>query len=387
MYRRSIGRGIHPLAALRLFASAKRWNDRMLRPRRLRLRHVSFLRPALAGLLAGVLAFLLWDALDRRTDAPAGEWSYAAAVRAAAPSVVNVYSARFARVPDVADSPMFREFFGDAREARRRITTLGSGVVLDRNGLVVTNHHVVGEADDIQIALADGRRLDARRVGSDPATDLAILRVDADDLPAIRRAGPARPAVGDVVLALGNPWGVGQAVTMGIVGATGRDRLGLSTFEDFIQHDAAINPGHSGGALVNARGELVGINTAMFSRSGGSDGIGFAIPVAMVVHVVDQIVEHGAVIRGWLGVDVRDTARAAPHGVRIAGVLDDSPADRAGLRVGDILLAIDGHSIPDVGALLKYAATTQPGTRVELELERDGTRITRPAMLVRRPRS
>jgi serine protease DegS len=350
----------------------------------------AFVRPALAGLLAAVLVFLVWDALDREPPPRDGEWSYARAVQAAAPAVVNVYSARLVARPDSSDSPLFREFFGDGGATRRRVTTLGSGVVLESDGLIVTNHHVVAEADEIEVSLADGRRLTARLVGSDPETDLAVLRVDASALMVIPSAPAERPVVGDVVLALGNPWGVGQAVTFGIVGATGRDRLGLSTFEDFIQHDAAINPGHSGGALVNPRGELVGINTAMFSRSGGSDGIGFAIPAALVTHVVRQIVEHGAVIRGWLGVDARNLAPGTdtePRGVRIAGVFRGSPADAAGLRAGDILLAINDQPLADLDDLLQHTTNAAPGASVRLRVLRDGEEFSRETELIQRPTS
>lgn len=346
----------------------------------------ALLRPALAGLLAAVLVFLVWDALDRAPADRNGEWSYARAVEAAAPAVVNVYSARLVARPDASDSPLFREFFGDGGEARRRATTLGSGVILAPDGLIVTNHHVVADADEIEVSLADGRRLAAHLVGSDPETDLAVLRIEAAGLPVVPRSPLTHPAVGDVVLALGNPWGVGQAVTLGIVGATGRDRLGLNTFEDFIQHDAAINPGHSGGALVNPRGELVGINTAMFSRSGGSDGIGFAIPAALVTHVVQQIVEHGAVMRGWLGVDARNLpSTAASGGVRIAGVFRGSPADAAGLQAGDILLAINDQPLANLDDLLQHTTNAAPGTHVHLQVLRDGDELMREATLIQRP--
>ncbi len=344
-------------------------------------------RAALAGLLAGVLIFLLWDALDRHRGDRGVHAGYAEIVERTSPAVVNVYSSRRAEPRAPAPSSLFREFFGDHHGAPRRISTLGSGVILSTDGLVVTNHHVVAGTSGIEVSLADGRRLDAELIGTDPETDLAVLRIAADDLPVIPAATDARPRVGDIVLALGNPWGVGQAVTMGIVGATGRDRLGLTTFEDFIQHDAAINPGHSGGALVNTRGELVGINTAMFSRSGGSDGIGFAIPTRMVMEVVQQIARHGSVTRGWLGIDAREVVPAehAARGVRIAAVVADGPADRAGLRAGDIVIRIDDQEIRDFDDLRASTTARQPGAEVHIEAEREGEVLTRQATLVRRP--
>lgn len=344
-------------------------------------------RAALAGLLVGVLTFLLWDALDRQRSDGRVHDGYAAVVQRTSPAVVNVYSSRRAQPRAPAQSSLFREFFGDSHGAPRRISTLGSGVILAADGLVVTNHHVVARTSGVEVSLADGRRLDAELIGSDPETDLAVLRIAADDLPVIPGPADPRPRVGDIVLALGNPWGVGQAVTMGIVGATGRDRLGLTTFEDFIQHDAAINPGHSGGALVNTRGELVGINTAMFSRSGGSDGIGFAIPTRMVMAVVDQIADHGSVTRGWLGIDARETVPAehASSGVRIAAAFDDGPADRAGLRAGDIVIRIDDQEIRDLDDLRASTTARQPGTELRIEAERDGEVLSLQATLVRRP--
>lgn len=344
-------------------------------------------RAVLAGLLAGILAFLLWDALDNRRDKSGVHAGYADIVAGTSPAVVNVYSSRRAEPRASKESSLFREFFGETHGSPRRISMLGSGVILTPEGLIVTNHHVVAGADAVEVSLADGRRLAAELIGSDPETDLAVLRVAAADLPVIAGSTQARPRVGDIVLALGNPWGVGQAVTMGIVGATGRDRLGLTTFEDFIQHDAAINPGHSGGALVNTQGELVGINTAIFSRSGGSDGIGFAIPTRLVMEVVDQIAEHGSVIRGWLGIDAREAvpAERVRSGVRIAGVFADGPADRAGLRAGDIVTRIDDQAVRDLDDLRAGTTAREPGTTIRIDVERDGEPLSFEATLIRRP--
>lgn len=346
------------------------------------------LRAAAVGALAGVLAFLVADALWR-SDADDPRRGYRAAVAAAAPAVVNVYSARRVPAPPRPGAPLFDEFFGDGGDATRLQTSLGSGVVVTADGHVVTNHHVVADAEEIAVVLGDGRRRPARLVGADPESDLAVLRVDAAGLPVIARAPDDGLSVGDVVLAIGNPFGVGQAVTLGIVSATGRDRLGLSTFEDFIQHDAAINPGNSGGALVNPEGELVGINTAIFSRSGGSQGIGFAIPADMVYEVLDQILEHGRVLRGWLGVRAEDLPPArAPGdtpGLRIVGVFADGPADRAGLRPGDVLVSVAGRAVTAVDTLLAVTTRTRPGTEVEVVYRRAGERRRVDVTLDQRP--
>ncbi|MDZ7749361.1 MAG: trypsin-like peptidase domain-containing protein [Halofilum sp. (in: g-proteobacteria)] len=344
------------------------------------------LRAAAIGAALGLLAFVVLDTLR----APGGDrGSYRDAVAAAAPAVVNVYSARRVPASGRPGAPLFDEFFGDGEERTRLQTALGSGVVVDPDGFVITNHHVVADAEEIAVVLGDGRRHAAELVGTDPETDLAVLQVEATGLAAVERAPPGDLRVGDVVLAIGNPFGVGQAVTLGIVGATGRDRLGLSTFEDFIQHDAAINPGNSGGALVNPAGELVGINTAIFSRSGGSQGIGFAIPVDMALEVSRQLRRHGRVIRGWLGVQAEDLpateAAGRTPGLRVAGVFADGPADRAGLRRGDILLAVAGEPLPDVETLLRVTTGTPPGMPVEVAFRRDGERRTVTARLAQRP--
>lgn len=346
------------------------------------------LRAASVGAVIGLLGFIALE-LARMPAGGTEVDSYRQAVARAAPAVVNVYSEHRIPAHPRPGAPLFDEFFGDDEAATRLQTTLGSGVILDGNGHVVTNHHVVANAERIEIVPGDGRRLQATMVGSDPDTDLALLRVDAEDLAGVTRAPPASLGVGDVVLAIGNPWGVGQAVTLGIVGATGRDRLGLSTFEDFIQHDAAINPGSSGGALVNPRGELVGINTAIFSRGGGSNGIGFAIPVDLVYEVFRQLREHGRVIRGWLGVQARDLPpEQAPEqapGLLIEGVYADGPAERAGLRMGDVLLSIGDTDLPDVESLLQATTSMRPGDRVRVTYRRDGEEHTTEAILAQRP--
>lgn len=347
------------------------------------------LRAATAGAIIGLLGFIALELARMPAVDPDAANSYRQAVARAAPAVVNVYSEHRTPARPRPGAPLFDEFFGDDETTTRLQTTLGSGVILDANGHVVTNHHVVANAERVEIVPGDGRRLQATLIGSDPDTDLAVLRVDAKGLAEITRAPPGSLGIGDVVLAIGNPWGVGQAATLGIVGATGRDRLGLSTFEDFIQHDAAINPGSSGGALVNPRGELVGINTAIFSRGGGSNGIGFAIPVDLVYEVFRQLREHGRVIRGWLGVQARDLPpEQAPErtaGLLIEGVYADGPGEQAGLRMGDVLLSIGDTELPDVESLLQATTSMRPGERVRVTYRRDGEERTTEAVLGQRP--
>ncbi|ROR29661.1 S1C family serine protease [Inmirania thermothiophila] len=324
--------------------------------------------------------------------------SYADAVARAAPAVVNVYTARVVtqRPSPLAEDPVLRFFFGDELERmpRRRVqNSLGSGVIVSPQGYILTNNHVIEGADEIQVALADGRTAEARVVGTDPDTDLAVLRVDLERLPAIVLGDSGHLRVGDVVLAIGNPFGVGQTVTQGIVSATGRKRLGLNTFENFIQTDAAINPGNSGGALVDARGTLVGINTAIFSRSGGSQGIGFAIPVDLAAEVLEQIIRHGRVVRGWLGVEIQELTPALAEslgaepgrGVLVAGVLRGGPADRGGIEPGDVLLAIDGAPLATPDDLLERIARRRPGETVRVEILRQGRRLALEAPVGQRP--
>jgi serine protease DegQ len=310
--------------------------------------------------------------------------------------VVNIYTAKRVRPSrhPFLDDPLFRRFFGDEfPNEPQRVTNLGSGVIVDRQGYILTNHHVIEAADEIQVLLADGRRAPARLVGSDPETDLAVIHIDLPDLPVIEFGRAERLAVGDVVLAIGNPFGVGQTVTMGIVSALGRSHLGINTFEDFIQTDAPINPGNSGGALVDTNGALVGINSAIFSRSGGSLGIGFAIPETQARQVLREIVQHGAVVRGWVGVSMRDlppeAARAQgpgqSRGILIVGVLRDGPADRAGIKAGDILTRIDRKPLADANAALRQIAQLAPGRRVTATIVRQGREKRLDIVIGRRP--
>jgi Do/DeqQ family serine protease len=327
------------------------------------------------------------------TVAQAG--SHHEAVKRAAPSVVNIFTSQEIRAPrhPLLNDPLLRRFFGNPDEAQRP-SSLGSGVIVSANGLILTNHHVVEAADEIEVALADGKKLLAKVVGNDPETDLAVLRVNADNLPAITFGSSDALRVGDVVLAIGNPFGFGQTVTGGIVSALGRSGLGLNTFENFIQTDAPINPGNSGGALVDAGGNLVGINTAIFSRSGGSMGIGFAIPVSTAKMVLEQIVRSGAVTRGWIGVEVQEITPAlaesfklgSQRGALIAGVLRGGPADKAGVKAGDVLIEVQGKPVTDPAAMLNVIAALAPGSSAQMKLKRQGKDVEATVNVGRRPR-
>lgn len=314
--------------------------------------------------------------------------TYASAVARAAPAVVNVYTAKHVDVPlvplpaDPGLNQLFRQLPGFTR--RQTTTSLGSGVIVRADGYILTNYHVIEAADAIEVALRDGRKAGARVVGADPESDLAVLKIDLDKLPAIAFNGDHQVQVGDVVLAIGNPFGVGQTTTMGIVSALGRNRLGINIYENFIQTDAAINPGNSGGALIDPSGELVGINTAIYSESGGSLGIGFAIPAGAAHQIMDEIIEHGTVTRGWLGIEPQDItpdlARAfrlkSDEGVIIARVLRDGPAARSGVRVGDIVRSLDGHAVMDSVDMLNQIAPLKQGESAKLGLQRDGESLT-----------
>jgi Do/DeqQ family serine protease len=289
---------------------------------------------------------------------------------------------------------LFRQFFGNRlEEESQRVTSLGSGVIVSPKGYVLTNHHVVEGADEIEVALTDGRKLKAKAVGSDPEIDIAVLQVEDAQLPAIVFGDGDALRVGDVVLAIGNPFGVGQTVTMGIVSALGRSHLGINTFENFIQTDAAINPGNSGGALIDTAGNLVGINTAIYSRSGGSLGIGFAIPASSARRIMEQIIQTGSVTRGWIGVEaqeitpeIADSFRlGSASGVLIAGILSGGPADRAGVKPGDILLEIEGKPVRDPNSMLNLVAALVPGKPASIRLRRSNKEMEVQVMVGKRP--
>jgi Do/DeqQ family serine protease len=323
--------------------------------------------------------------------------SYADAAKIAIPAVVHIFTSqevKGARHPFIND-PIFRHFFGDrfGEESQRR-SGLGSGVVVSPEGYILTNFHVVDGADEIEVAHNDGRKYKARVVGSDPESDLAVLRIPADhQLPVIAFGSSDTLRVGDVVLAIGNPFGVGQTVTSGIVSALGRSHLGINTFENFIQTDAAINPGNSGGALVDSNGHLVGINTAIYSQSGGSMGIGFAIPVSLARSVMEQIIKTGSVTRGWVGIEVQELTPelaesfklSGTDGALIAGVMRGSPADKAGIKPGDVLIRVSGKPVKDAQVMLELIAALEPGKTARFDLTREGRSVALDVAIGKRP--
>jgi serine protease DegS len=321
-----------------------------------------------------------------------GPASYAYAVDQAAPAVVNIYTRK---IVTQRQSPLLKHFFGDRLPppSQKLENSLGSGVIVNKQGYILTNNHVIQGADQIEIALHDGRSIAAVVVGTDPESDLAVLMINLSDLPGIVFGQSDKLRVGDVVLAIGNPFGVGQTVTSGIVSAKGRSQLGLSTFENFIQTDAAINPGNSGGALINSQGQLVGINTAIFSRSGGSQGIGFAIPMSMAKVVMKQIIEYGRTLRGWLGVEIQDLDPTLAEsfglsevtGALISGIQRDGPAATAGLHLGDVITQVNGKKIINSRTLINAITSNRPGTTLKLEVLRGGETLKAEAIIGERP--
>src|SRR3954451_10580490 len=327
--------------------------------------------------------------------------SFADAAEKAGPAVVNVFTTKEVKVAPhpFMDDPFFRRFFGDRLESgpqSRRASSLGSGVLVSPEGYILTNHHVIEAADEIEIALADGRKSKAHVIGSDPETDLAVVKVNMQALPAPMTFGHSDKArVGDIVLAIGNPFGVGQTVTMGIISALGRSHLGINTFENFIQTDAAINPGNSGGALVDTAGNLIGINTAIYSpRPGGASlGIGFAIPASTAKQVLEQIMETGQVTRGWIGVGVQDMTRELSdsfklpeiRGALITEVFRGTPADKAGIRLGHILVAVEGQPVTDSASMLNLVSALTPGKQATIRLVRSNQETDVRVMVGRRP--
>jgi len=349
---------------------------------------------------AEILAFLSPSAEQHQPFSPDGSGviSYADAVSSSAPSVVTIYTSKTVteKPHPLLDDPVFSEFFGDQLQRRQRShseTNLGSGVIIGSEGYILTNQHVIDGADEILISLADGRGSQAVLIGEDRDTDIAILQIPITGLTGIRFADMPTIRVGDVVLAIGNPLNVGQTVTMGIVSATGRNRIGLNTFENFIQTDAAINPGNSGGALVNAHGELIGINTAIFSQRVGAQGIGFAIPISLALDIMQQIIEFGEVTRGWLGVEGTEiNARAALatgdpgiKGALIVGVFIDGPADKAGIRAGDIVVDVDGEAVSGIRDLLDKVTRHNPGEWIQVTIYRGPDEMILDMKISQRP--
>ena len=322
--------------------------------------------------------------------------SFSDAARKAMPAVVNIFTSQEVKRPrhPFMDDPLFRYFFGDQVDTGpQRREGLGSGVIVSEQGYILTNHHVVESVDQIEIALSDSRKLKARVVGTDPETDLAVLKVEKQKLSAITFARSDHLRVGDFVLAIGNPFGIGQTVTLGIVSGLGRSHLGITVFENFIQTDAAINPGNSGGALVDADGNLVGINTAIYSQTGGSMGIGYAIPVSTARQVMEQIIQNGSVTRGWVGVGVQDVTRevaeafklSVTRGVLITQVERGGPADKAGMKIGDVLLAVNDKPVTDTTGMLNMIAAMQPGQQARLKLNRSQAESELTVTIGRRP--
>lgn len=372
--------------------------------------------PVVSGLLLGA-CIILWmnsgptgttDNADRGftignlgngTHGWGGPVSYADAVENAAPAVVNIYTRtqlKHRRHP-LLDDPLFRHFFNnsDLPQQERMQSALGSGVIISPEGYVLTNNHVIEGADEILVLLQDGREAQATLIGTDPESDLAVLKIPLNDLTSIKVGNPANANIGDVVLAIGNPFGVGQTVTQGIISATGRYGLGINTYENYIQTDAAINPGNSGGALVDAHGNLLGINTAILDKTGFSVGIGFAIPADTAVKVMQDLVSYGQVVRGWLGIEAQqmtpELAQSfnlnSPTGVIITAIYNNSPAYKAGLLPGDIILRMNNVTVSDGRLSMMQVAQGQPGDKIEIEVLRNGKRVTVNGVLGVKPPS
>jgi Do/DeqQ family serine protease len=338
------------------------------------------------------------DKYQANSDNESAVFSYADAVASSAASVVTIYTSKTVteKPHPLLDDPIFSQIFGDQLKRRQRShseTNLGSGVIIGSDGYILTNQHVIDSADEILISLADGRGSQAVLIGEDKETDIAILQIPFTGLVGIKIANEQSIRVGDVVLAIGNPLNVGQTVTMGIVSATGRNRIGLNTFENFIQTDAAINLGNSGGALINARGELIGINTAIFSQTVGAQGIGFAIPISLALDIMRQIIKFGKVTRGWLGVEGTEiTAQAAMatgdpgiKGALIVGVFINSPADMAGIRAGDIVVAVNSMPVDGIRDLLDQITMHKPDEKIKVSIYRGPEQLEMMMKVTQRP--
>lgn len=350
----------------------------------------------IAGLLPSGIAFAKDKAVSRESSQLLGKLSDALAevADAARPAVVNISTTSTITMEenpfgDMFNDPLFRRFFGDqfehpGQKRKFKSSALGSGVIVSENGYILTNNHVVKGADEIKVILYDKREFKGKIVGTDPRTDLAVVKINAKDLPVLKFGDSNQLKTGDIVMAIGNPFGLNQTITMGIVSAVGRSNIGLADFEDFIQTDAAINPGNSGGALVNSNAELVGINTAIFSTSGGYMGIGFAIPSDMAKTVMDSIIKHGKVVRGWMGVSIQNlTPELAKslgiketEGALVSGVEKDSPADKSGFKRGDLVVALAGKKVIDSTSLRNMVSATAPGTKIDVKIVREGKEQT-----------
>jgi serine protease DegS len=349
--------------------------------------------PVLCGLLTAVIILDHLPGLLNPTpflpagddgQAPVHRNSFSDAVQRAAPTVVNIYTEKIVRekVPAIFSDPFFGKFLNpnNLREKERIQRSLGSGVIMSPQGFIITNNHVINDVDKILILLQDGREALAQVIGTDPDSDLAVLKINLENLDIISIGDPSSAMVGDIVLAIGNPYGFGQTVTQGIISATGRYGLQLSTYENYIQTDAAINPGNSGGALVDAEGNLLGINTAIYSKTGGSHGIGLAIPATQALRIMSDLVQYGTVIRGWLGIEVRRLPRAIAqannldlnNGVIITAIAPGGPAELSGMAIGDIITSINGQAVGDGQAGMNFIASTRPGDEVAVDIIREG---------------
>jgi serine protease DegQ len=358
---------------------------------------VHTLKPDLLPNAARTGVVTLYENSPLATDEKTPAMSMSIAAQKAMPSVVNIFTTTTIKNPvnPLMEDPRFKFFFGDELDTEPQTSSsLGSGVIVSPDGYILTNHHVVDAADQIEVALSDGRKAKAHVVGSDPDTDLAVIKIDLPGkLPAVTFGHPDKAHVGDMVLAIGNPFGVGESVTMGIVSALKRDHLGINTFENFIQTDAAINPGNSGGALVDSNGSLIGINSAIYSPNGGSLGIGFAISSVTAKKTMEQIIQHGSVTRGWIGAGVQDlTPELAESfklddakGVLVTDVVHRSPAEQAGIKTGDILRSIDNVRIDDWNTMLDTVANLPPGKTVPIQLVRNGNEFSLQVKIGKRP--
>ncbi|MBI4005717.1 MAG: trypsin-like peptidase domain-containing protein [Gammaproteobacteria bacterium] len=357
----------------------------------------------LVGLTAAIILLVIWpDIANHNTNnlsdnsAPENTGSYRFAVDSAAPAVINVYASKIyqQQTNPLFQDPLFQRFFGRLQPApnKRRDSNLGSGVIMNPDGYVLTNAHVIQDKDEIRITLNDGRQAEARVIGIDTDTDLAVLHITLDDLPSITVGNSDALNVGDVVLAIGNPYDFGQTVTQGIVSAKGRKSMGITTFDDFIQTDADINPGNSGGALITAGGQLIGINTAIISNTGGSQGIGLATPINLAIEVMQQLIKNGRVVRGWLGIEAQilspDILRETglrKGGVLVAGVLNGGPADQAGIMPGDIIISVAGQSVSNPQQAIQMISRFVPGTIIDISLLRGWEPMTLRAKVAERP--
>jgi serine protease DegS len=360
-----------------------------------------YLIPVLLGLIIALLILLVkpqWlsatviakqDSLTENetvasSDNFSGPVSYSTAVDRAAPAVVNIFTQRIVKEKkhSLLDTPFLKRFFKNQDQPEERMqSSLGSGVIMNTAGYILTNYHVISGADKILISLHDGREIEAKLIGSDAEVDLAVLKINLPDLPYIRIAESGPVNIGDVVLAIGNPFGVGQTVTMGIISALGRNQLGLNTYEDYIQTDAAINPGNSGGALINAHGYLVGINAAIYSQSGGSQGIGFAIPANSAAQVLADITQFGKTIRGWMGIEVQEATPAlltnlslpnALEGLLVTGLSLNGPAQQSGLMIGDIITRLNNKDSFSAKSAMNQIGSLRPGESISIDFIRSG---------------